>query len=63
MYLSSDNKGADQLCGYPASDSVPFFSHMQKAGLLMARLIMQFSKCFCLTYQEIKCQCFKNDYK
>ena len=33
-YPCSKNKGADQLCG-----SAALFSHMQKSGFLMARLI------------------------
>ena len=35
-YLCSENKGADQLCGYAAS----LFLNMQKAGFLITRLIL-----------------------
>ena len=35
-YLCSENKGADQLCGYAS-----LFSHMQNVGFLMTRLICQ----------------------
>ena len=39
-YPFSENKGADQLSGY--REAVSLFSHMLKAGFLMARLILNF---------------------
>ena len=40
FYLCSKNIGADQLYGYRAVDLCVFlFSHMQKTGFLMTRLI------------------------
>ena len=38
-HLYSKNNGADQLCGYRTADLCLCFSHMQKAGFLMTRLI------------------------
>ena len=39
-YLCSENKGADQLCGYREADlAASLFSYIQKAGLLTMRLI------------------------
>ena len=38
-YLCSENKGADQLCGYHEADLRLCFSHMQNVGFLMTRLI------------------------
>ena len=37
-FLCSENKGADQLCGYPQANLAPLFLHMQKAGFLMTQL-------------------------
>ena len=38
-YLCSENKGADQLRGYREADLRLCFSHMQKVGFVMTRLI------------------------
>ena len=38
-YLSSKNKGTDQLLSYQDADLCLCFSHMQKAGFLMMQLI------------------------
>ena len=41
-YLCSENKGADQLCGYRTADLRLCFSHMQKKnGFLMTRILMR----------------------
>ena len=47
IYLCSENKGADQLCGYHADQlrsyraaDLPVFKYMQKAGFLMTRLML-----------------------
>ena len=37
-YLCSENKGVDQLRGYCTAD-LHFFLQIQKAGLLMTRLV------------------------
>ena len=38
FYLCSENKGADQLCGYREAD-LRLFSHMQNVSFLIKRLI------------------------
>ena len=38
-YPCSENKGADQLCGYRTTDLRLCFWHMQKSGFLTSRLI------------------------
>ena len=46
-YPYSENKGADQLCSYcPADLRLCLFSHMQKAGFLITRLILWLKVCF-----------------
>ena len=37
-FLCSENKGADQLCGYAQDNLAPLFLHMQKVGFLMTQL-------------------------
>ena len=44
-YPCSENRGADQLRGYREADLRFLFSHMQKAGFLMTRLILCTSFC------------------
>ena len=38
-YPCSENKGADQLCGYREADQRLCLLHMQNVGFLMTRLI------------------------
>ena len=43
-YPCSENKGADQLCGYREADLRLYFRICTKAGFLMTRLISCFKK-------------------
>ena len=54
-YPCSENKGADQLCGYRTADLRLCFSHMQKAGFLITRLIYDTSKFYIQIFKTIAC--------
>ena len=51
-YPCSENKGADQLCGYRKAD-LRLLSHMQKAGFLTQCSNLLFAKHSCQDYSQV----------